>query len=64
MNAASNDQPPVVVGYAGRDSDTALEGATAGADRRHLPLRAVHAYFTAPKYVWVHPMLADDDAGR
>lgn len=60
MNAASKDQAPVVVGYAGRDSDAALEWAIAEADRSHLPLRAVHAYFTAAEYAWAYPRLADD----
>lgn len=52
MNTSSVDRKPVLVGYADRDSDAALEWAAAEADRRGLPLRVVHAYSSTAEYPW------------
>ncbi|HET7306073.1 MAG TPA: universal stress protein [Segeticoccus sp.] len=52
MSTPSNEQSPIVVGYADRDSETALAFAIAEAERRGLPLRVVHAYATTADYPW------------
>lgn len=60
--STSVDQRPVLVGYADRGSEAALQWATAEASRRHLPLRVVHAYppAVANPWAWPYPVPAED----
>lgn len=62
MSTSSVGGGPILVGYADRDSDAALEWAKAEAGRRHLPLRVVHAYSAAADYPWAwgYPVPAGD----
>lgn len=52
MHFPSPSQGPVNVGYAGPDSDAALDWAAAEAGRRQLPLHLIHARSDVADFPW------------